>query len=72
MLLGWKNPMFTETGIWAAGLHPARKTWIRHAVIYGLSYPPFKKHPKYTGFMALYVHDLYVLGKIRQRQYPPE
>lgn len=27
-------------------------------------YKPFKKHPKYTGFMALYVHYLYVLGKI--------
>ena len=27
--------------------------------------------PKYTGFMALYVHYLYLLGKAGQRQYPP-
>lgn len=32
---------------------------------------PYKKHPKYTGFLALYVHYLYVLGKIEKRQYPP-
>lgn len=34
-------------------------------------YKPFKKHPHYTGFMALYVHYLYVLGKVEKRQYPP-
>lgn len=34
-------------------------------------YRPYKKHPKYTGFLALYVHYLYVLGKIEKRQYPP-
>lgn len=30
-----------------------------------------KKHPKYTGFLALYYHYLYILGKIEKRQYPP-
>ena len=32
---------------------------------------PYRRHPKYTGFLALYVHYLYLLGKIEQRQYPP-
>ena len=40
-------------------------------MIYRPPYQSYKKHPKYTGFMALYVHYLYVLGKIGQRQYPP-
>ena len=39
-------------------------------MIYRPSFRPYKKHPKYTGFMALYVHYLYILGKIGQRQYP--
>ncbi len=34
-------------------------------------YRPYQAHPKYTGFLALYVHYLYLLGKIGQRQYPP-
>ena len=34
-------------------------------------YRPYLAHPKYTGFLALYVHYLYLLGKIGQRQYPP-
>jgi hypothetical protein len=40
-------------------------------VVYHTPYQPYKKRPKYTGFLALYVHYLYVLGKIGQRQYPP-
>ena len=39
--------------------------------MYRIPYQPYKKHPKYTGFLALYVHYLYVLGKIEKRQYPP-
>ncbi len=34
-------------------------------------YQPYRKHPKYTGLLALYVHYLYVLGKIQKRQPPP-
>ena len=34
-------------------------------------YKPYKKHPKYTGFLALYYHYLYILGKIEKRLYPP-
>ena len=44
----------------------------RPAGVYHAPYRPFKKYPKYTGFLALYVHYLYVLGKIEKRQYPPK
>lgn len=73
MYLGRKNPLFTEDGIRAAiqGNLEDIEAGRRPAVIYRPPYRPYKKHPKYTGFMALYVHYLYVLGKIGQRQYPP-
>lgn len=74
MIPGRKNPLFTEEGIQAAilgnleeieaGRHPETISRPR--------YQPYKKHPKYTGLMALYVHYLYVLGKIEKRQYPPK
>ena len=73
MCPGRKNTLFTEDGIRAAiqsGLEDI-EAGRRPAVIYRPPYKPFKKYPKYTGIMALYVHYLYVLGKIRQRQYPP-
>lgn len=41
------------------------------AVVYRPPFRPYKKHPKYKGFLALYVHYLYVLGKIQKQQYPP-
>ncbi len=73
MIPGRKNPLFTEEGIRAAiqGNLEDIEAGRRPAMIYHPSYQPYKKHPKYTGFMALYVHYLYVLGKIGQRQYPP-
>ena len=73
MYLGRKNPLFTEDGIRAAiqGNLEDIEAGRRPTVIYRPSYHPYKKHPKYTGFMALYVHYLYVLGKIEKRQYPP-
>ena len=73
MYPGRKNSLFTEDGIRAAiqGNLEDIETGRRPAVIYRQQYKPFKKHPKYTGIMALYVHYLYVLGKIGQRQYPP-
>lgn len=73
MCPGRKNPLFTDEGIRAAiqsGLEDI-EAGRRPAVIYRALYPPYKKHPKYTGIMALYVHYLYVLGKIGQREYPP-
>ena len=73
MYPGRKNGLFTEDGIRAAiqsGLEDI-EAGRRPAVIYRPAYKPYKKYPKYTGIMALYVHYLYVLGKIGQRQYPP-
>ena len=43
----------------------------RPTVLSRPKYRPYLAHPKYTGFLALYVHYLYLLGKIGQRQYPP-
>lgn len=73
MIPGRKNPLFTEEGIMAAiqGNLAAIEAGQRPATIYHPPFQPYKKHPKYTGIMALYVHYLYVLGKIGQRQYPP-
>ena len=37
----------------------------------GGAYRPYTPHPKYKGFLALYVHYLYLLGKVGRRQEPP-
>ena len=73
MIPGRKNPLFTEEGIMAAiqGNLVAIEPGQRPAIVYRPPFQPYKKHPKYTGLMALYVHYLYVLGKIEKRQYPP-
>lgn len=73
MVPGRKNPLFTEDGIRTAilGNLSAIEAGQRVPTAYRAPYRPYKKHPKYTGFMALYVHYLYVLGKIEKRQYPP-
>lgn len=70
---GRKNPLFTEDGIRAAilGNLSAIEAGRQPPSTYRVPYQPYKKHPKYTGFLALYVHYLYVLGKIEKRQYPP-
>ena len=70
---GRRDPLFTEDGIRAAiqgnleqieaGLRPVLPAWP--------AYQPYRKHPRYSGFLALYVHYLYLLGKIEKRQYPP-
>ena len=68
-----KNPLFTEDGIRAAILGNLEEIEAGHrpTMIPRPRYQPYKKRPKYTGLMALYVHYLYVLGKIEKRQYPP-
>ena len=73
MYPGRKNPLFTENGIRAAitGNLEEIEAGRRPEIISRPHYQSYKKHPKYTGFMALYVHYLYVLGKIEKRQYPP-
>ncbi len=68
-----KNPQYSEEGIrnfidgnlWE--IEMGRKP----VITYREPYRPYKKHPKYKGFLALYVHYLYVLGKIQKQQYPP-
>ena len=73
MYPGRKNGLFTEEGIRAAieGNLTAIEMGLRPAAVRRPAYRPYKKRPKYTGFMALYVHYLYVLGKVGQRRYPP-
>ena len=73
MYPGRKNGLFTEEGIRAAieGNLTAIEAGLRPANLRRPAYRPYKKHPKYTGIMALYVHYLYVLGKTGQRRYPP-
>ena len=76
MVPGRKDPLFTEDGIRTAieGNLTAIEAGTRPAIVYRPRYEPYRRrHPqKYTGFMALYVHYLYLLGKIEQRQYPPK
>ncbi len=73
MYPGRRNGLFTEEGIRAAieGNLTAIEAGLRPADLRRPAYRPYKKHQKYTGIMALYVHYLYVLGKAGQRQYPP-
>lgn len=73
MYPGRRDPLFTEDGIRAAiqGNLAEIEAGHRPAAIQRPKYRPYRKHPKYTGFLALYVHYLYLLGKIGQRQYPP-
>lgn len=70
---GRRNTLFTEDGIRAAiqGNLAEIEAGSRPAVLSRPKYRPYLAHPKYTGFLALYVHYLYLLGKIGQRQYPP-
>ncbi len=74
MVPGRKDPLFTEDGIRRAiqGNLEAIEDGLRPVFIPRQPYTPFKKQPKYTGFLALYVHYLYLLGKIEKREYPPK
>ena len=73
MIPGRKNPLFTEDGIRAAiqGNLAAIEAGRRPAVQLRPQYRPYQKYPRYTGFLSLYVHYLYLLGKFGKRQYPP-
>ena len=68
-----KNPQYSENGIRAVidGNIDAIFMGKQLAVVHREPYKPYKKHPKYTGFLALYYHYLYILGKLEKRQYPP-
>lgn len=73
MYPGRKNALFTEDGIRAViqGNLEAIEAGQRPVFVRRKPYVPYRKYPKYTGLLALYIHYLYVLGKIGQRQYPP-
>lgn len=73
MYPGRKNPLLTEDGIRASiqGNLEAIETGRRPSAFARPPYRPYHRHAKYTGFLALYVHYLYLLGKTEQRQYPP-
>lgn len=73
MVPGRKDPLFTEEGIRAAiqGNLSAIEAGRRPAILPRPAYRPYTPHPKYKGFLALYIHYLYLLGKVGQRQYPP-
>ena len=73
MCPGRKNPLFTEDGILAAiqGNMDAVEAGLKTVTVYRPVFTPYRKHPKLTGFMALYAHYLYILGKIEKRTYPP-
>ena len=70
---GRKNPLFTEDGILAAidGNLAAIEAGQRPVIVERPRYQPPHSHGKYRGFMALYAHYLYVLGKIEKQEYPP-
>ena len=70
---GRRDPLFTEDGIRAAiqGNLEQIEAGLRPALSARPAYQPYRKHPRYSGFLALYVHYLYLLGKIEKRQYPP-
>ena len=71
---GRRNPMFTEEGIRVAirGNLEQIEAGLQPAIRKKAAYKRYQKHPKYKGFMALYVHYLYILGKIQKHEYPPK
>ena len=73
MCPGRKNPLFTEDGILAAiqGNMNAVEAGLKSVAVCRPVFTTYRKHPKLTGFMALYAHYLYILGKIEKRTYPP-
>ena len=72
MCPGRKNPLFTEDGIMAAiqGNMDAVEAGLKSVAAPRPVFTPYQKHPKLTGFLALYAHYLYILGKIEKRTYP--
>ena len=68
-----KNPLFTEDGIRKAiqGNLEAIEAGLKPAVTQRRVYVPYKQRAKQKGFLGLYVHYLYLLGKIKKQEYPP-
>ncbi len=70
---GRKNPLFTEAGIEAAiqGNLESIMAGKKPAFIMPAKYKPYRQPLKYSGILALYVHYLYILGKVEKRAAPP-
>lgn len=70
---GRKDIQFSEQGIRAAiaGQLEAAEAGLRPVTPIRKPYAPFRPKSKLSGFVALYVHYLYLLGKIRKQEYPP-
>lgn len=68
-----KNAAFSEENIECAiyGNLAQIEAGIRPAVHPRPKPQPYRPHPKYRGFLALYYHYCYLLGRIEKRQYPP-
>ncbi len=68
-----RDPLFSEDAIRDAinGNLAAIEAGQRPILAERPRYRPYPKSRKYSGFLALYVHYLYVLGKIEKREYPP-
>ena len=73
MVPGKRNPLFTEEGIRKAiqGNLEAIEAGLKPAVTQRRVYVPYKKRAKQKGFLGLYAHYLYLLGKIQKQEYPP-
>ena len=73
MVPGRRNLLFTEDGIRKAiqGNLEAIEAGLRPAYTPRQLYAPYKKRAKLKGFLGLYAHYLYLLGKIDKREYPP-
>ncbi len=70
---GRKNPLFTEAGIEAAiqGNLESIMAGKKPAFVHRSRFEPYKRPLKYSGILALYVHYLYILGKVEKRAAPP-
>ena len=68
-----KNAAFSEENIerTIAGNLAEIEAGSRPAFIPRPKPQPYRPHPKYKGFLALYYHYCYLLGRIEKRQYPP-
>lgn len=70
---GRRDARYTEDGIRTAisGNLEAIEQGLKPAFVPRRPYIPLRLIGKLKGFMALYVHYLYLLGKIGKQQYPP-
>ena len=68
-----KNAAFSEENIerTIAGNLAEIEAGTRPALLPRPKPQPYRPHPKDKGFLALYYHYCYLLGRIEKRQYPP-